>query len=97
MFVSRHRVSMCDEKKLRIDEGVMLLESKKSINKPHLLFKLVKTKVATYTIVWKQQYFNFAVHNLESGFSLHNYYTNYIILGNSRYVTSQLYTKVWNL
>ena len=30
MFVSRHRVSMPVEKKLRIDEGVMLLESKKN-------------------------------------------------------------------
>ena len=29
MFVSRHRVSIRVEKKLRIDEGVMLLESKK--------------------------------------------------------------------
>ena len=29
MFVSRHRVSMQVEKKLRIDEGVMLLKSKK--------------------------------------------------------------------
>ena len=39
MFVSRHCVSMRVEKKLRIDEGVILLESKKSINKPHSLFK----------------------------------------------------------
>ena len=30
---------MVVEKKLRIDEGVMLLESKKSISKPHSLFK----------------------------------------------------------
>ena len=28
MFVSRHRISMRVEKKLRIDEGVMLLELK---------------------------------------------------------------------
>ena len=35
MFESRHRVSMRVEKKLRTDGGVMLLESKKSINKPH--------------------------------------------------------------
>ena len=29
MFVSQHRISMRVEKKLRIDEGVMLLKSKK--------------------------------------------------------------------
>ena len=40
MFVSRYRISVQVEKKLRIDESVMLLESKKkSINKPHSLFK----------------------------------------------------------
>ena len=39
MFVSRHRVSMQVEKKLGTDEGVMSLYRKKSINKPHSLFK----------------------------------------------------------
>ena len=53
MFVSRHHVSMRVEKKLGTDEGVMLLVSKKSINKPHSLFKpqgsKLGKKVAAYS------------------------------------------------
>ena len=40
MFVLQHHISMWVEKKLKTDEGVMHPESKKSINKPHSLFKL---------------------------------------------------------
>ena len=38
LFASPHRLLMPAEKKRRLNEGVMLLESKKSVNKPHSLF-----------------------------------------------------------
>ena len=66
MFVSRHHVSMRVEKKLGTDEGVMLLVSKKSINKPHSLFKPQGSKLGkkSQLIVRKLRYTWVVRHSL---------------------------------